>query len=116
VLGSEDYHLELVLDPTAGTLQAFVLDGEMEDFVRSPAPSLVITASDGAARRRLVLAAVANPETGESVGDTALFEGQADWLKKSALRFDGAIESVTIRGRTFTDVTFNFPKGNDSGD
>ena len=40
VLGNEDYHLELVLDGSTGRLQAYVLDGEMEDFVRSSAPSI----------------------------------------------------------------------------
>src|ERR1035438_8875229 len=39
VLGDEAYHIELVLDASAGTLQAFVLDGELENFIRSAAPS-----------------------------------------------------------------------------
>src|ERR1022692_4220466 len=37
VLGDEAYHIELVLDASAGTLQAFVLDGELENFIRSAA-------------------------------------------------------------------------------
>jgi hypothetical protein len=114
VLGDEDYHVELVLDARTGVLQAFLLDGEMEDFVRSGSASIVITATGGAPRE-VVLSAVANPETGETVGDTALFQGQADWLK-GAPEFDGAIKSVAIRGTTFADVKFNFPKGNDTGD
>jgi hypothetical protein len=114
VLGDEDYHVELVLDATTGSLQAFLLDGEMENFVRSAAASLVISAA-GDSPRKVVLAAVPNPETGETVGDTALFQGQADWLK-GAPEFDGVLKSVAIRGTTFTDVKFNFPKGNDTGD
>jgi hypothetical protein len=114
VLGDEDYHVELVLDGKTGVLQAFLLDGEMENFVRSPAASLVISAAGGAPRE-VVLAAVPNPETGETVGDTALFQGQADWLK-GAPEFEGVLKSVAIRGTTFTGVKFNFPKGNDTGD
>jgi hypothetical protein len=113
VLGDEAYHIELVLDSSAGTLQAFVLDGEMENFIRSAAPSVEIVADVGGEPRTLVLAAVANPATGETVGDSALFEAQADWLR-SAREFDAVLKSVTIRGTTFTNVRFNFPKGNDT--
>jgi len=113
VLGDEDYHIELVLDPSAGVLQAFVLDSEMENFVRSAAPRIEMTATVAGAPHTLVLQAVANPETGETVGDTSLFEGRAEWLKATK-EFDAVITSVEIRGATFTDVRFNFPKGNDT--
>jgi hypothetical protein len=113
VLGDEAYHIELVRDAGAGTLQAYVLDGEMENFVRSAAPSIEIDGSAGGAPRTLVLSAVANPATGETAGDTSLFQAQADWLKATG-EFDAVIRSVTIRGTTFTGVKFNFPKGNDT--
>lgn len=113
VLGNEDYHLELVLDAPTGRLQAYVLDAEMENFIRTAAPSISITASVNGTERELVLAAVANPETGETVGDTSLFEARADWLK-GASAFDGELRSITIRGAAFTGVKFNFPKGNDT--
>src|SRR5271157_4155067 len=74
VLGDEAYHVELVLDSSAGILQAYVLDGELENFIRSSAPSVEIVAEVGGAPRNLVLAAVANPATGETVGDTSLFQ------------------------------------------
>ncbi len=112
VLGAEIYHVELVLDPATGRLQAYVFDGELENFIRSPLPALQIDATVRGATRTLRLAAVANPATGETVGDTALFETQADWLK-STPSFDGMLKSIVIRGTTFTDVKFNFPKGND---
>jgi hypothetical protein len=110
VLGDEAYHIELVLDSTTGTLQAYVLDGEMEDFVRSAMPSIEIAATVGGAPRTIILAAVANPATGETVGDTSLFEARADWLM-SAREFDGVLKDITIRGTTFTGVKFNFPRG-----
>jgi hypothetical protein len=113
VLGDEQYHLELVLDPAAGTLQAYVLDGEMENFVRSTAPSIEVAATVNGTQRVLELAAVANPVTGEAVGDSALFEATADWLR-SPPPFDAVLRTITIRGTTFTNVRFNFPKGNDT--
>jgi hypothetical protein len=112
VLGDESYHLELVLDATRGKLQAYVLDGEMENFVRLSVSSVEINALVEGISQTLVLQPVANPATGETVGDTALFEAQADWLK-TVKKFDAALNKITIRGTTFTDVKFNFPKGND---
>ena len=112
VLGDEAYHLELVRDAPAGTLQAYVLDGEMENFIRSDARSLEIVATVGGAPQTLALTPVANRATGETVGDTSLFEARADWLKSTA-QFDGELKAITIRGTTFRDVKFNFPKGND---
>ncbi|HEY4990141.1 MAG TPA: hypothetical protein VII09_10060, partial [Opitutaceae bacterium] len=50
-LGDEAYHLELVLDEATGTLQAYVLDAEMEDFVRSPDRTLEVTATAAGAAR-----------------------------------------------------------------
>ena len=113
VLGDEIYHIELVLDQKAGRLQAYVFDGELENFIRSGESSIEIDATVGGAPRALVLSAVANPATGETVGDTSLFEGQADWLR-SAGEFDGVLRTITIRGTTFTDVKFNYPRGNDT--
>ena len=112
VLGDEIYHVELVLDAASGKLQAFVFDGELENFIRSTVPTLQIDATVNGEARQVVLSAVANPATGEAVGDTSLFEGQADWLK-SAKEFDATLKTITIRGTTFADVKFNFPKGND---
>src|SRR4051812_43392691 len=73
VLGNELYHLEIVRDAATGTLQAYVLDGEMENFVRVTAPAIEVAVSDGSGPRTLVLKAVANPATGETVGDTSQF-------------------------------------------
>ncbi len=111
-IGDEVYHLEFVRDAGAGKLDAFVFDGELESFIRCAMPTLVIdTKVDGRAET-LVLRAVANPATGETVGDTAQFEAQAEWLK-TAEKFDATLESITIRCATFTNVGFNFPRGND---
>ena len=113
-LGEEEYHVELVRDVTAGKLQAFVLDGELENFVRIAAPSLEVDAQVSGRPETLVLAAVANNATGEKVGDSSLFEAQADWLKTTP-KFDGVLKEITVRGKTYTNVAFNFPKGSDEG-
>jgi hypothetical protein len=112
-LGDEAYHVELVLEDGTGKLQAYVLDSELENFVRSSSPSITLSATVAGVARELVLSAVANPETGESAGDTSLFEGEADWLKNRP-HFDAVLKSVAIRGGSYADVRFNFPTGNEA--
>lgn len=114
VLGDEAYHLELVRDAATGTLQVYVLDGEMENFIRTNMSALDVVANVGGSPQTLTLRPVANAATGETAGDTALFEGRADWLKTTP-QFDATLATITIRGTTFRDVKFNFPKGNDKG-
>lgn len=112
VLGDEVYHVELVLDPVAGKLQAYVFDGELENFIRSASPSFEVVAVVGGETKPLVFAPVANAATGETAGDTSLFEAQADWLKTTR-EFDAVLKEITVRGTVFKDVKFNYPKGND---
>ena len=112
VLGQEAYHLEFVRDAAAGKLAAYVLDGEMENFVRIKAASFDLTIKLPGLFHGLTLTAVANSATGETVGDSAQFETQAEWLKTTA-SFDATLAALDIRGTNFTEVAFNFPKGND---
>ncbi len=112
VLGNEVYHLELVRDAADGKLTAYVLDGELEDFVRVKGATFDVVEKSEGSFRLLVFRAVANPATGETIGDTSQFETQADWLKTTA-SFDATLTALEIRGTTFAAVAFNFPKGND---
>ncbi len=109
-LGDHAYNLELVLDAPAGKLTAYLLDGHAENFVRVKAPAFEVVASGGAEKRVLLFRAVANPATGETVGNTSQFEAQADWLKTQA-SFDATLTALEIRGTNFTSFPFNFPKG-----
>lgn len=112
VLGDEQFHLELVRDAATGTLSGYVLDDEMEEFVRIAAPSLVLDVRRGGKTQRLVLSPVADLATGETVGNTSLYQGQADWLRTEG-HFDATLEPVTIQGSAFGPTPFNFPSGND---
>jgi len=80
----------------------------MEEFVRSPNSSVTIVAKFGGRTQTLVLGAVANPATGETVGDTSLFQGRADWLKTTP-SFEGSLVSVTVQKTTFAGIAFKFP-------
>ncbi len=110
-LGKEEFHLELVLDATNATMQAYVMDGHLENYIRVTNATFNVVASTDGPPKTLTFQAVASTASGEKVGDTSLFEAKADWLKTTP-KFDGVLEELTVRGKKFEKVTFNFPKGN----
>ena len=112
VLGQEEFHIELARDAAAGRLPAYVMDGELENFVRVGMTSFVIRLDTPRSERSLMFQAVPNPASGETVGDTSQFEAQADWLRTTPT-LDAVLPLLTVRTKTYTDVAFNFPKGND---
>jgi len=109
---SDDYQIEWVLDPSAGKLQAYVLDGEMENFVRIAPRSFDLAVKLPDKKEILHFVAIANSATGEKVGSTSLFEAQADWLKTNKT-FDAVLGEINVEGAGFTNVAFNFPKGSE---
>jgi hypothetical protein len=113
-IGEHAYNLELLRDPATGKLTAWVLDGHAENFVRIAAPSIALIAMPGGQYTPLTLKAVANPSTGETVGDTSQFEIQADWLK-TAGAFSG-IFTVEIKGTVFKEVAFSLGAAVSAGD
>ncbi len=112
-LGDEAYHLELVRDADSGKIDAYLLDGEMEEFVRTAAASFEVSAAVGGEKKTLVFQAVANPATGETVGNTSCFEARADWIAGTPA-FDAVLTRLEVRGTSFQNVAFNFPRGNDT--
>jgi predicted small lipoprotein YifL len=109
VLGDETAHVELLLDAETGKLTAYVLDGEAESPVRIAQTSLRLTIGG---RTVVELNAVANPLTGERVGDTSQFEGASGMLR-GLTKFDGVLESITARGVKFDAVPVGYPGGNE---
>jgi hypothetical protein len=107
-LGDHQFNLELVRDAAAGALHVYSLDAHAENFVRLPLPSLALVATVNGQARPLTLMPVANPATGETVGDTSQFSVQAEWLKTTD-KFSGVIAMLEIRGAKFTEVKFVFP-------
>lgn len=110
-LGDGIYRIELVRDAGAGRIEAYILDDEMETFIRISDPSFEVIATVGGQKRPLIFQAVANPATGERVGATSEFSAAADWLR-TADQFDGVITRLEVRSHVYSGVAFNFPKGN----
>lgn len=103
-VGDHQFNVELVLDRETGRLAAYILDGHAENFVRIAQSAIEVRLEDPA--RVLSLAAVANPATGETVGNTSQFEATAPWLK-SAGDVAGEIVRLEIRGATFSALSFS---------
>ena len=120
VLGEEFAHLELVLDPGAGSLTGYILDGEAENAVRIGQEDIDIKIRDtlpsgGESDKSgyaLILKPVSNVLTGETAGDTSEFAVQSDRLK-GVRKFDAVISAIEIKGRAFRNVGFRFPEGNE---
>ncbi len=110
--GDEFAHLEIVLDLATGQITAYALDGEADKSVQIAQENIVVEI-EKPVRVSLTLEAVDSALTGEKRGATSEFRGQGDGLKNLS-EFDGKITAITIRGRLFKDVEFNFPKGNES--
>jgi hypothetical protein len=113
VLGEEFAHVELVLDAQTGALSAYSLDGEAENAVPivQNTIDLEITPKDMPAFD-LKLAAVENPLTGETIGNTSEFRGQAEELRGLS-KFAGVVLNIETRGQEFKNVAFDFPEGNE---
>jgi hypothetical protein len=107
-IGEHAYNLELLRDPTTGKLTAWVLDAHAENFVRIKSQTLELVAMPGGKFTPLMLQAVSNLSTGETVGDTSQFEVQADWLKTTT-NFSG-IFTVEIKGTQFEKMEFHLEK------
>jgi hypothetical protein len=112
-IGEHTYNVELLHDRAAGKFTAWVLDAHAENFVRLKAPELAFVAMPGGQFTPLKLGAVANPATGETVGNTSQFEVQADWLK-TAGDFAG-IFTVEINGTVYKDVAYALGADHDHG-
>lgn len=109
-LGEEFAHLEIVLDAATGKLTAYALDGEAEKAIRLKQADIEVTVTNPATVVKL--SGVANNLTGETASDTSEFTGQASALK-GVTNFNGVMRAVTIKGQSFKEVKFNFPKGNE---
>jgi len=110
-LGEEEAHIEFLVDTEAGTVTAWFFTPHMERYLRIKAESfeVLVKRSDGEAK--LTFMGIANAGTGETVGDTSQFVAKADWLA-GVESFDALLSEVSIQGRVYRGVAFNYPKGN----
>jgi hypothetical protein len=101
-----------VRDSNEGTLTAYVLDSEMENFVRIEQTTLTLNIKTNTSALPLTLRAVENSATGEKIGDTSEFQIKSEFITRTA-EFDADLKLITVNKYSFSEVHFNFPRGND---
>lgn len=106
-LGEHAASLEFKFDGEKGVLQAWVLDGHAENFVRIKQGGFEVEARTAQAVHRLDFFAMGDALTGETPGDTATFVANAEWLG-TAKAFDGRVNEITVRGSVYRDIPFKF--------
>ena len=109
-IGTEFAHVELVHDPATGDLVAYVLDGEAKLGVRLAQETIDVDLLGDSGPGSVVLRAVANPLTGEQVGDSSEFRGRSERLR-GRTSFDGVIRRLGLKGKTVEGLAFNVPLG-----
>ena len=110
LVAEHKYHLELVRDPAAGVMQAYVLDDHLHDFIRVPETNFTLLATIDGKTEQLDFARMTNAMSPNPSDPSFLFEARADWIK-TVTNFSGLIPGITLKGQTFTNIAFPFPKG-----
>ena len=110
-LGNEDAHIEFLVDAEVGTVTAWFFKPHMEQYLRMKLESFEVLVKRSEGETKLVFEALANPGTGETVGNTSQFVATAEWLGKVET-FDAVIPKITVLGKTYNNLEFNYPKGN----
>lgn len=112
VLGEHFAMIELVLEPTSGTLTAYILDGEAERALIPEESTLKLRLATDDGGAALELKGLASSLTGETADSTSRFAGAHPALKGRA-SFRGKLSKVTLRGQVFQNVALPYPEGSD---
>ena len=106
------YNLELLIDAN-NHFSVYILDAHAENFVRIEQESLQVDLSDGNTTS-LILHAVADSATGETVGNTSHFKTKGTVEK--FLPLNGIIEMIEIGSKQYSAIEFFFPNDPQSED
>lgn len=107
-LGDHVGNIEFVLDSATGSLTAYCSDAHAENPVRLKNESLkVAVAPAGSTPVEVSLAPIANPLTGETVGDTSQYSAVVDVLKGIST-FEGSIAPLEYRGVQVETTRFTY--------
>jgi len=106
------YNLELLIDEN-NRFSVYILDAHAENFVRIEQESLQVDLSDGNTTS-LILHAVADSATGETVGNTSHFKTKGTVEK--FLPLNGIIEMIEIGSKQYSAIEFFFPNDPQSED
>jgi hypothetical protein len=100
------YNLELLIDEN-NHFSVYILDAHAENFVRIEQESLQMNLSDENTTS-LILHAVADSATGETIGNTSHFQSKETVEK--FLPIEGVIQMIEIGSKQYSEIDFAFPK------
>ena len=107
-LGDHFANAEFILDPEKGQLTMYTWGGHAVKSVRSPSKSVVVSIDMHADQPlELELLAQQSKLSGETVGDSSHFVASDEALV-GAHHFHGLIRSVTVLGKEFSNVKFDY--------
>jgi hypothetical protein len=106
------YNLELLIDEN-NHFSVYILDAHAENFVRIEQESLQMNLSDENTTS-LILHAVADSATGETVGNTSHFQYKETVEK--FLPIEGVIQMIKIGSKQYSEIEFFFPNDPQSED
>jgi len=106
------YNLELLIDEN-NHFSVYILDPHAENFVRIEQESLQVDLSDGNTTS-LILHAVADSATGETVGNTSHFQSKG--TVENLLPLKGLIQMIEIGSKQYSAIEFFFPNDPQSED
>ena len=110
-LGDEDTHIEFLAEPNTGIVYAWFYKPHMSSYLRVEFESFYVMVKRPNGELKMKFEAVANPGTGETVGDTSQFVAKADWIEEGK-SFDAVLPEITVLGKVYQNMAFNYPKGN----
>lgn len=108
-IGDHDFHLELVHDPIEKKMLAYVLDSHMEKYVNVPVTTFELVARTAGKEYRLTFNSETNSPNATN-NSTSVFSASVP-DSASVTNFEGVIPEIDLAGKTFENVTFNYPKG-----
>ena len=100
------YNMELLIDGNK-CFSVYILDAHAENFVRIEQESLQVDLSDEN-KTSLILHAVADSATGETVGNTSHFKTKGK--VENLLPIKGVIQMIEIGSKQYSEIDFAFPK------
>lgn len=101
------FNLELVLQ-SDGFLQIYVLDAHAENFVRIAAETIEVEVLDlNQSSSKIFCKAVADPGTGETVGDSSLFASTETIT--GFLPLKAKIQTLPIKKQVYENIVFELP-------
>ena len=108
-VGKHKYNLEFVRDADAGAMQAYLMDAHFEKFVSVPETNFTLLAKiEGREERAEFRQLPAIPPSPN--GSSYQFAARGEWIKM-ATNFEAVIPTITLKGRTYTNIAFRFPEG-----